>query len=170
MDNLRIGNGYDLHSVVKDRPLVLGGVQINAPFGLKGHSDADVLLHAIIDALLGATSLGDIGQNFPDNQEEYQGISSLKLLETVYQKISQHKFKIINIDTVVICEQPKILPYVGAMKQQISNSLGNLSLDLISIKGKTAEKIGALGRQEGIAAYAVVLLQKNITFSNETSH
>ncbi len=160
MDNFRIGLGYDVHAFSHERVLFLGGVKIENVPGLLGHSDADVLLHAIIDSILGAAGSGDIGVHFPDSDARYKGISSILLLEKAYQFISSAGFGIINIDTVVICEKPKIAPHIPAMKDKISQALGGLPLDRISIKGKTTEKLGFTGREEGIAVQAVALLSK----------
>ena len=158
MNKLRIGNGFDSHRLVKDRPLILGGVQIPYSLGLAGHSDADVLIHAIIDSLLGASGLGDLGELFPDHDLQYSNISSLIFLREIQQKLEKEAWQIINIDSVVICEKPKILPY----KKQIIASLAlNLKIEpsQISLKAKTAEKMGALGREEGIACLSISLLE-----------
>lgn len=156
---LRIGNGYDLHRLVIGRPLILGGVQIPHPKGLWGHSDADVLTHALIDALLGASNLGDIGALFPDNDSRFKDICSLELLRKVRSLLEERRWNIINVDCVVICQQPKILPW----KQQIQTNLAEclqINPEQIGLKGKTAEQLGALGREEGIAAYVVGLLSQ----------
>lgn len=154
----RIGFGYDVHQIDKNRPLILGGVKIiTANFGLKGHSDADVLLHAICDALLGAAALGDIGQHFPDTDEQYKNISSITLLQKVNELLLQHNYNISNIDTTLIMEEPKISPYYEQMKNTIAQAL-HLSVQQISIKATTNEKLGYVGRKEGISAYAVALI------------
>lgn len=153
----RVGIGYDVHALVPGRQCVIGGVVIPAPFGLKGHSDADVLAHAITDAVLGAAALGDIGAFFPDNDPRWQGADSLALLAQAWRRIAALGWQIANLDAVVLCERPKILPYVATMKARLAAALDCHS-EQIQIKGKTHEKLGALGRGEGIAAQAVVLL------------
>ena len=150
-----IGYGYDVHRFKKGRKLVLGGVRIQNPKGLDGHSDADVLLHALMDALLGAAGLNDIGHFFPNTDIKYKNISSLLLLEYVYKELKKKNYKINNIDITVIVESPKIYPFIDNMKTNISKVL-NLSNQRIGIKATTNEKIGFLGRGEGIAAMAVV--------------
>ena len=155
----RIGQGFDLHRLVSGRKLILGGVEIPARMGLDGHSDADVLLHAIIDALIGAAALGDIGKLFPDNQAKYKDIDSKLLLSEVYQQISNLGYKINNIDSTIILEEPKLRDYIDSMRQVIATLL-NLRLDQVSIKAKTSEKIGIVGRGEAAIAEAVVLLVK----------
>ncbi|HPA72560.1 MAG TPA: 2-C-methyl-D-erythritol 2,4-cyclodiphosphate synthase [Spirochaetota bacterium] len=158
-DAIRVGTGFDVHPLCEGRPCVIGGVVMDHPRGLAGHSDADVLLHAIIDALLGASGLGDIGTLFPDSDAAYKDISSLTLLEKVYSGLKERGVAIINIDSVVICEEPKIAPSAGLMKRKISAALGGLDPKRIGIKGKTAEKLGFTGRKEGIAAQAVCLVR-----------
>ena len=162
MENIRVGTGYDVHAFAEDRDLILGGVKIDYELGLLGHSDADVLVHAIMDSLLGAANLGDIGRNFPDNDNKYKGISSIELLRQVNDLLLKKGITIINIDSVVICERPKIKDYADKMKLNISAALNGLSVDRIGIKGTTTEKLGFTGRGEGIAAQAVslVLLKK----------
>jgi 2-C-methyl-D-erythritol 2,4-cyclodiphosphate synthase len=155
--NIRIGNGFDVHKFSPDRKLILGGVHIDHK-GLLGHSDADVLIHAIIDSLLGAVSLPDIGQLFPDTDPQYKNISSLELLQKVDNMLYDMQAQIINIDTIVICESPKIYPYIDAMKKNISNSLKGLEIERIGIKGKTAEGLGFIGRGEGISVMASSLI------------
>jgi 2-C-methyl-D-erythritol 2,4-cyclodiphosphate synthase len=159
VDGLRVGIGYDVHPFVEGRPCILGGVKIDHRCGLQGHSDADVLLHAIIDSLLGAASLGDIGILFPDSDESYRNISSLELLARVYLMLSDRGIRVINIDSIVICEEPKISKHVEIMKRNISSALGGLEPGRIGIKGKTTEKLGFTGRKEGIAAEAVSLVE-----------
>jgi len=159
MNSIRIGIGYDVHPFVCGRDLILGGIRLEHDKGLGGHSDADVLIHAIIDSFCGAAGLGDIGKLFPDTSEEYKNIHSILLLERVSALLKDMGASIINIDTVVICEQPKILPYVYEMKNAISAALDNLPVERIGIKGKTTEKLGFTGRSEGIAVHAVALLQ-----------
>ena len=159
--DVRVGIGYDVHVFAEGRRLVLGGVDMDYPLGLLGHSDADVLLHAVIDALLGAASLGDIGRLFPDSDPSLRGVGSLDLLRRVYDLLSGHGVTILNIDSVVICEKPKILPHVDAMKAAISRALGDLKPERIGIKGKTTEGLGFTGRREGMAAQAVALVRFN---------
>jgi 2-C-methyl-D-erythritol 2,4-cyclodiphosphate synthase len=155
--SLRTGIGYDVHQLTENRDLIIGGVKIDFHLGLLGHSDADVLLHAVIDALLGAANLGDIGKLFPDNDASWKGISSLVLLEKVAEKLRSEKIEIINIDSVVICDKPKLLPHVPAMKANICRVLG-IEENQIGIKGKTSEKLGFVGAMEGIESYATCLL------------
>lgn len=157
--DLRIGNGYDIHRLVSDRPLILGGVAIDHELGLLGHSDADVLTHAIMDALLGALSLGDIGHYFPPSDPQWAGADSLKLLEQVNQLIQTKGWKINNLDSVIVAERPKLKPHLAAMRDRLATVL-HLSADQISIKATTNEKLGPTGREEGIAAYSVALLIK----------
>ncbi len=155
---MRIGHGYDVHRFAEDRELYIGGVKIPYSMGLMGHSDADVLIHAIADALLGAAALGDIGSNFPDSDEQYKGISSIILLENVVRKLSLNSFEIGNVDATVIAQMPKLAPYIKLMRETISNTL-NVSVDLVSIKATTEEGLGFTGAGEGIAAHAVCLLK-----------
>lgn len=157
MTSIRIGNGYDIHQLVEGRPLILGGVQIEHSLGLKGHSDADVLTHAIMDALLGALSLGDIGHYFPPTDPQWAGADSLKLLEQVHDLILERGWRIGNIDSVVVAERPKLKPHIDAMRDRISHVL-HLSPDLIGIKATTNEKLGPVGQEQGICSYAVALL------------
>ncbi len=156
--NMRIGIGFDTHRFESGRKLIIGGETIEHPKGLAGHSDADVLIHAIIDALLGAANLGDIGLLFPDSDARYKDISSIELLKRVGRLLIDKKIDIINIDTVLICEKPKIKDYIDKIKINISGALGGLPADRIGIKGKTTEKLGFAGREEGIAAEAVALV------------
>ncbi len=155
----RVGHGVDAHRFEQSSRLVLGGVEIPYEFGLKGHSDADVLVHAICDALLGAIGEKDIGFHFPDDDARYKGVSSITLLEKVIKMLELKGLEIINLDTVLICEKPKIAPYVDPMKDTISKVL-NLSRDRIGIKATTAENMGAIGSGEGIAATATVLCKE----------
>ncbi len=155
----RIGFGYDVHRLVAERPLILGGVTVDYELGLLGHSDADVLVHALMDALLGAAALGDIGTHFPDTDEQYRGISSLILLEKVAQLLREHKLAINNIDVTVVAQKPKLAPYIVQMRSNLSHSL-SLSQDAVSIKATTTEGLGFTGIGEGIAAYAVCLLEQ----------
>lgn len=157
---MRIGIGYDVHPLVEGRKLVLGGVEIPFEKGLKGHSDADALLHAIGDALLGALALGDLGKHFPDTDPQYRGISSLKLLEEIRYKIAQLDFSISNIDTILIAERPKLADYILLMRENIASCL-KLELQQVSVKATREEGLGFTGRGEGIAAKAIVLVEKN---------
>jgi 2-C-methyl-D-erythritol 2,4-cyclodiphosphate synthase len=154
---VRIGIGYDVHRLVHGRPLVLGGVMIDAEWGLEGHSDADVLLHAVGDALLGALALGDLGQHFPDTDPRYRGISSALLLEKVIRMVHDHAYRLHNLDAVVIAQRPRLALHISAMRRNLADLLLT-NVGSISVKAKTAESLGALGRGEGIAVYAVCLL------------
>ena len=155
----RIGQGFDLHRLVAGRKLILGGIEIPYEYGLAGHSDADVLIHAIIDALIGAVALGDIGKLFPDNDNKFKDIDSKILLKKVYQQISELGYQINNIDSTIILEQPKLRDYIDLMRASLAKVL-DLRIDQISIKAKTSEKIGVVGRGEAAIAEAVVLLIK----------
>jgi 2-C-methyl-D-erythritol 2,4-cyclodiphosphate synthase len=157
--NIRIGNGYDIHRLVTGRPLILGGVEIAHSVGLLGHSDADVLTHAIMDAMLGALSLGDIGHYFPPTDPQWQGANSLKLLEQVNQLIVDRGWQINNIDSVIVAERPKMKPHLAAMQEKLAKTL-NINPEQVGIKATTNEQLGPVGREEGIAVYAVVLLVK----------
>ncbi|BAZ53090.1 2-C-methyl-D-erythritol 2,4-cyclodiphosphate synthase [Nostoc ellipsosporum NOK] len=157
MTKLRIGNGYDIHRLVSDRPLILGGVQISHELGLLGHSDADVLTHAIMDAMLGALSLGDIGHYFPPSDPQWAGADSLVLLTKVHQLIRDQGWQVGNIDSVVVAERPKLKPHIHKMRDKLATVLA-LQPNQIGIKATTNEKLGPEGREEGICAYAVVLL------------
>jgi len=160
MTNLRIGHGYDVHRLVSDRKLIIGGVEIPHKFGLLGHSDADVLLHAIMDALIGAMGLGDIGKHFPDTDDKYRGISSMSLLSSVYELLSENGYSVVNIDATVILQKPKLLPYMEKMRENIAFLL-NVDKEFVNIKATTEEKLGFTGSEEGIAAHSVVLIEKN---------
>lgn len=153
----RIGHGYDVHKLVEDRNLILGGVEIPHNMGLLGHSDADVLLHAIMDSLLGAAALGDIGQLFPDNDERFKNADSGELLRKVSTLIDEKGFKIQNIDATILAQEPKLSPYIQNMRKNIA-SYCNLPLDCVSVKATTEETLGFTGRKEGIAAHAVCLI------------
>lgn len=155
--NIRIGNGYDIHRLVPDRALILGGVKIAHSLGLLGHSDADVLTHSIMDAMLGALSLGDIGHYFPPTDEKWAGADSLMLLAQVDQLIQEKGWRIGNIDSVIVAERPKLKPHIPAMRERLAEVL-SIKPDQIGIKATTNEKLGPVGREEGIAAYAVALL------------
>lgn len=159
MTNLRIGHGYDVHKLVEKRPLILGGVEIPHEKGLLGHSDADVLLHAIMDAILGAAALGDIGQLFPDSSVEFEGISSLVLLRNVAERVAEAGYAIVNIDATVLAQSPKLAPYRQQMRGNISEAL-KIPADCISVKATTEEGLGFTGEKLGIAAHAIALLEK----------
>lgn len=159
MTNLRIGQGFDVHALVPGRPLIIGGVTIPFPQGLLGHSDADVLLHALTDALLGAAGLGDIGRLFPDTDPQHAGADSRVLLREAFARVSEAGFAVVNIDATVICGAPKILPHAPAMVANIAADLG-MEAARINIKGKTTENLGFTGRGEGIAAQVVALLER----------
>ncbi len=154
---MRIGMGYDVHKLVKDRKLILGGVEIPHDLGLLGHSDADVLIHAVMDALLGAAGLGDIGKHFPDTDEQYRGISSMVLLERVGIMLTEKGYLIDNIDATIIAQQPKLRPYIEQMEENLARAL-QIAPDQVNIKATTEEGLGFTGRQEGIAAQASCLL------------
>ena len=158
-EGMRIGIGYDVHAFAENRDLILGGVKIDHNQGLAGHSDADVLTHAIMDALLGALALGDIGTHFPDTDPTYQGANSLGLLKACYELITQKEYLIENIDCVVIAQVPKLAPYIKIMQENIAETL-HLNLDQVSIKATTTEHLGFTGRKEGIATQAVVLMER----------
>lgn len=151
--------GYDVHRLVPGRDLWLGGIKINHTHGLLGHSDADVLIHAICDALLGAANLRDIGYHFPDTAAEYRGIDSKKLLQSTVQLLAEHGWKLGNVDATICAERPKINPYVDEMKEVLSHLLGT-GVEDVSIKATTTEKLGFTGREEGISAYAVALIEQ----------
>lgn len=156
---IRIGQGYDIHPFQDGRPMVLGGVTFDTPYGLEGHSDADVLTHAICDALLGAAGLPDIGHYFPNTDPKYKGINSQELLKEVAATLREKGWEIVNIDTAMIAEKPKIYPQLDAMKSALATSAG-IETGQIGIKATTNEKIGSLGRAEGIAAHASALIYK----------
>ncbi len=158
MGEFRIGHGYDVHKLVSGRKLILGGVEIPYDLGLISHSDADVLLHAIMDALLGALALGDIGKHFPDSSSEYKGISSMKLLSHVKTLVYAKKAKIVNLDATLVMQQPKVSGYIDSMRKNIATVL-EIDVDRVSVKATTEEHLGFTGRGEGISAHAVVLLE-----------
>lgn len=155
----RVGMGYDVHKLVTGRKLILGGVEIQHDLGLLGHSDADVLLHAIKDAILGAAALGDIGRHFPDTDEAYKGISSIVLLSKVKDLILKEGYKVNNIDATIAAQQPKIAPYIKAMNENIAQTL-KIEASQVNVKATTTEGLGFVGNKEGIAAYAIVSLIK----------
>lgn len=156
---MRIGKGYDVHAFAKDRDLILGGVKIDHPRGLLGHSDADVLTHGIMDALLGAIASRDIGYHFPDTDPEYKDISSIILLERVMDLVDEAGYKICNIDTVVACQAPKLSGYIPQMNRVLAQAM-DIGQDQLSIKATTTEKLGFVGKEEGIEVYAVCLLEE----------
>jgi 2-C-methyl-D-erythritol 2,4-cyclodiphosphate synthase len=158
MEN-RIGIGYDIHRLVDERKLLIGGIEIPYIKGLLGHSDGDVLLHALCDALLGAISGGDIGEHFPDSDPKYQGINSVKLLENVLKLVQDKGYKIANVDTIIIAEEPKLSPFKAAIQENLAKLL-YLNKDCVCVKAKTNEGLDAVGRREAIACYATVLLNK----------
>ena len=159
MVDYRVGNGYDVHRLVEDRSLIIGGVTIPYEKGLLGHSDADVLIHAIMDALLGAAAMGDIGQHFPDNDPQYEGISSLLLLEKTASLLKESGWSVGNIDATIIAQKPKMAPHIEKMRQNIASVL-NIGQDRINIKATTEEGLGFTGRGEGIASQAAALIYK----------
>jgi 2-C-methyl-D-erythritol 2,4-cyclodiphosphate synthase len=153
----RFGIGYDSHVFVEGRPLVLGGVEIDHPRGLKGHSDGDAVCHAVIDALLGAAAMGDIGTHFPDTDDRWRGADSLKLLHEVRRRLAAASYSIVNVDITVLLEYPKLRPYVDAMRQRLAAALG-VPISAVSVKAKTNEKMDAVGRGEGVQVFAVASL------------
>jgi len=157
MNAFRIGEGWDVHALVPGRPLVVGGVVIPFERGLLGHSDADVLLHAITDALLGAAALGDIGRHFPDTDERFRGADSAALLAEAARRVGEAGWRVGNVDSTVIAQAPKLAPYIDAMRGHIAQALG-LAVDQVNVKAKTAEKLGPVGQGQSIEARAVVLL------------
>lgn len=156
---MRIGHGYDVHRLVEGRDLILGGMRIAYEKGLDGHSDADVLVHAVMDALLGAAGLGDIGKLFPDNDPQYKGISSMKLLKVVRQRIEEKGYRVSNIDVTMIAQQPKLRPYISQMEMNIAVMLG-IDADRVNIKATTEERLGFTGDGSGMACHAVCLLEE----------
>lgn len=162
---MRVGMGYDVHRLVEDRECIIGGVKIPYEKGLLGHSDADVLLHAIMDALLGAAALGDIGKHFPDTDEQYRGISSLKLLGHVGELLEEHLYIIENIDATIIAQRPKMLPHIQKMRENIADTLG-IDVDQINVKATTEEGLGFTGSGEGISAQAICALEKMTNLSS----
>ena len=156
---MRIGHGYDVHRLVEGRDLILGGVKIEYDKGLLGHSDADVLLHAVSDALLGAAGLGDIGKHFPDTDIQYKGADSLKLLEIVGQKVAACGYRVSNIDVTMIAQAPKLRPHIEAMERNIAGALG-IDVSRVNVKATTEEKLGFTGTGEGMSCHAVCLLEE----------
>ncbi len=159
MSNIRIGHGYDVHRFQKGRKCIIGGVDIPSELGLLGHSDADVLLHAVADALLGAAALGDIGRHFPDTSPEFEGADSLVLLEKTVELINEKGYSVSNIDSTVIAQAPKMAPYIQQMRQNIAKAC-NIDVDCVSVKATTEEKLGFTGSMQGISAHAVCLIEK----------
>ncbi len=158
MSDLRIGHGYDVHRLIEGRKLILGGVEVSHTLGLLGHSDADVLLHAVMDAILGALGEGDIGKHFPDTSGEFKDISSINLLIRVKDIMDKHGAKIVNLDSTLILQRPKVAPYIEKMRENISFAL-NTDISRINVKATTEEKLGFTGREEGVSAHSVVLLE-----------
>lgn len=154
----RVGFGFDLHPLARDRALILGGVTVPSEVGLRGHSDADVLAHAVAEAVLGALALGDLGRHFPDTDPQYRGVSSLALLERVMQLVRGRGGRLVNVDATVLAEAPRLAPYLPEMAKRLADALG-LSPDVVSVKAKSPEGLGVVGRREGIAAMAVVSVE-----------
>ena len=161
---MRIGMGYDVHKLVEDRKLIMGGVDIPYEKGLLGHSDADVLVHAIMDALLGAAALGDIGKHFPDTDPQYKGISSIELLKHVGNLLDENLYIVENIDATIIAQRPKMRPYIDQMRQNIADAL-KIDVDQVNVKATTEEGLGFTGSGEGISSQAICLLEKMTNFS-----
>ena len=157
---LRVGQGYDVHRLVQDRALILCGVQVPHSLGLLGHSDADVALHALMDAMLGAMTLGDIGKHFPDTDERYRGISSMKLLEHVVSLLNEHSARVSNCDVTIVAQKPKLLPYISQMRENVANVL-HLPIDRVNIKATTTERLSFEGREEGISAHAICMVEQH---------
>lgn len=162
---MRVGMGYDVHRLTEGRDLILGGVKIPYEKGLLGHSDADVLIHAVMDALLGAAALGDIGRHFPDTEPMYKGISSIRLLEHVGRLLEEERYLVENIDATIIAQRPKMLPHIESMRKNIAETLG-ISVDQVNIKATTEEGLGFTGTGEGISSQAVCLLEKITNYSS----
>ena len=158
-NDIRVGIGYDVHKLTENRKLILGGVEIKYEKGLDGHSDADVLIHAVMDALLGAAALGDIGKHFPDSDKEYNGADSIDLLKHVGELLKNHGYAVINIDSVIAAQEPKLAPFIELMRSNISSAL-NIDTDRVSVKATTTERLGFEGRCEGISAQAVCSIKK----------
>ncbi len=159
MTKLRVGHGYDVHRLVEGRALILGGVTVPFDRGLLGHSDADVLTHAVMDALLGAAALGDIGKLFPDSDEAYAGADSIALLERVTALLREHGWQVGNVDATVVAQTPKLAPYIPDMRRRLAEAMG-LDVDCVSVKATTEERLGFTGSGEGMAAHAVVLIER----------
>ncbi len=161
MGNIRIGYGFDVHAFAEGRKLILGGIEIPFELGLQGHSDADVLLHAITDALLGALALGDIGKHFPDNDPEFKNIDSKILLKRAYEIVQEKGFTLGNLDATVVAEEPKLSPYIESIRESIAKVL-KVDVNQVSVKATTSEKMGFAGRKEGISCSAVALVEKAV--------
>lgn len=159
MTDLRIGHGYDVHRLVAGRELILGGIRIPFEKGLNGHSDADVLLHAVMDSLLGAAALGDIGMLFPDNDDKYKDANSLNLTQEVSRRLTSCGFRVLNVDATILAQKPKMQPHIPLMRRNIADAL-NIDVDRISVKATTEEGLGFTGRLEGIAAHAICMIEK----------
>ncbi len=157
---MRVGFGYDVHAFTENRPLILGGIEVPHTHGLLGHSDADVLLHSICDALLGAAALGDLGRHFPDTDPQYRGVSSLVLLERTREILRQEGFAVVNVDSTLVLQKPRVAAYVAGMREKIAGAL-QMPASRINVKATTTEKLGFAGREEGIAAYAVALVTES---------
>lgn len=155
---MRVGMGYDVHQLVEGRPLILGGVEIPHETGLLGHSDADVLLHAIMDAMLGAAALGDIGRHFPDSDPAYKGADSMKLLAACREKIAEKGYQVHNLDALICAQAPKMAPHIETMRANIAGALG-IDVDAVNVKATTTERLGFVGEKKGMSAYAVCLLE-----------
>lgn len=156
---LRIGNGYDVHKLVEGRKLILGGMEIPHTKGVLGHSDGDVLIHAIMDAMLGALALGDIGQHFPDTDMKYENIDSTILLTRVKELIAERGYRVINLDSIIVLQKPKVKPYIEAMRKRVAEVL-EIDIDQVSVKATTEEKLGFTGDESGVKSYCVILLEK----------
>lgn len=156
---IRVGNGYDVHAFAPDRPLILGGVTIPYEYGLAGHSDADTVLHAVVNALLGAAALGDIGTHFPSSDERWKDVPSSTFVEYTYNLLREQRWSIGNVDVMVVAQRPRIAPYVQAMRANLANLL-HIEIEQVSVKGATTDGLGFVGRLEGIASYAVVLIER----------
>lgn len=156
---LRIGNGYDVHKLVEGRTLILGGVEIPHTKGVLGHSDGDVLIHAIMDAMLGALALGDIGQHFPDTDMKYENIDSTILLTRLKELIAERGYRVINLDSIIVLQKPKVKPYIEAMRKRVAEIL-EIDIEQVSVKATTEEKLGFTGDESGVKSYCVVLLEK----------
>ncbi|MBR2930993.1 MAG: 2-C-methyl-D-erythritol 2,4-cyclodiphosphate synthase [Clostridia bacterium] len=161
MSSLRIGHGYDVHRLVEGRDLIIGGVKIEHEKGLLGHSDADVLLHAVMDALLGACAMGDIGRHFPDSSDEWLGASSMHLLSLVHERLLNAGYTVVNVDATLVMQRPKVAPYIEKMRKNIAFALG-IDVDSVNVKATTEERLGFTGSEEGVSAHAVALVEKNI--------
>ena len=156
---MRIGNGYDVHPLVGNRPLIIGGVRIDWHLGLDGHSDGDVLLHAVCDACIGAAGLGDMGRHFPDSDARYKDADSRDLVRRVREMLAEGKWRVVNVDTIVVAQRPKLAPHIPQMRENIAADLG-IAADRVNVKATTTEGLGFCGREQGIAAYAVALLEQ----------